>query len=419
MSTIKYQLRSDQNKHVPIYLSFSMGRGATFRCKTGFSINPKDWSEKRGFPKPTDEANKKLILDLKELESFLLDHVNDAQSRGAKIDKDYIDLKINECFNRVEPTDKTLLRNHVQYIIDNAQTRKVPGKNKIGLSLNTVKNYKTFLKMVQNYEVYLRRPIHFMDLDFNFVEGFKHWLLNVQEYSINHAGKAISFLKFVAVDAERFGVPINPYAYKIETFTESDEDRQIVTLSLHELETIKNADLDRDALINSRKWFVLGCFTGQRVEDLLKLTEQNVRRTKEGSLVIDLKQQKTKKEVTIPVLPEAWEIIKDGFPYLITEQNFNEYIKKVAEIAGISQPIEGKKFDKESKRKVLGVYPKFDLITSHSCRRSFATNFYKKIPTTILMGITGHTKESTFLKYINKQKDKDDNARLFLEYLKS
>ena len=52
-------------------------------------------------------------------------------------------------------------------------------------------------------------------------------------------------------------------------------------------------------------------------------------------------------------------------------------------------------------------------ITTHAFRRSFATNYYKAISTPILMQITGHTKESTFLKYINKQVDRDDNAKLF------
>jgi len=32
------------------------------------------------------------------------------------------------------------------------------------------------------------------------------------------------------------------------------------------------------------------------------------------------------------------------------------------------------------------------------------------------MTITGHGKESVFLKYINKQEDKDENAKLFLQY---
>ena len=56
--------------------------------------------------------------------------------------------------------------------------------------------------------------------------------------------------------------------------------------------------------------------------------------------------------------------------------------------------------------------------TTHSCRRSFATNYYKRIPTTVIMGMTGHVKESTFLQYINKSKDKDENAKLFFEVFK-
>ncbi|MBM7420245.1 MULTISPECIES: hypothetical protein [Chryseobacterium] len=44
---------------------------------------------------------------------------------------------------------------------------------------------------------------------------------------------------------------------------------------------------------------------------------------------------------------------------------------------------------------------KFNLITSHIGRRSFATNFYGKIPTPLLVDATGHTTEEMFLKYIN------------------
>ncbi|MGY6521602.1 MAG: phage integrase SAM-like domain-containing protein [Mongoliitalea sp.] len=251
MATIKYLLRSNQNKHVPIYLSFSMGRGATFKCKTGFSINPKDWSEAKGFPKANDEVNKKLILDLKELEGFLLDQVNLAQSKGIPIDGDFIARKVAECFNRIELTDDTLVKNHVQYIIDNAATRKVTGKNKIGLAPNTVKNYQTFRKVLENYEAHTNKPIHFTDLDFSFVEAFKKWLLKEQKYSINHAGKSLSFLKFVAADAEKFGHPVHPYASKIETFSEADEDRYIVTLDPQELEAIKKVHLEREALDNA------------------------------------------------------------------------------------------------------------------------------------------------------------------------
>jgi integrase len=70
------------------------------------------------------------------------------------------------------------------------------------------------------------------------------------------------------------------------------------------------------------------------------------------------------------------------------------------------------------RRKVLGVFPKWELVTSHSLRRSYATNYYKFIPNPTLMTSTGHSRESTFLKYINKQTDKDDNAMIFAMYIK-
>ena len=59
------------------------------------------------------------------------------------------------------------------------------------------------------------------------------------------------------------------------------------------------------------------------------------------------------------------------------------------------------------------MYKKYDLVTSHIGRRSFATNFYGTIPTTFLIYITGHSTESMFLNYIGKS-----NKDLALEITK-
>ena len=53
-------------------------------------------------------------------------------------------------------------------------------------------------------------------------------------------------------------------------------------------------------------------------------------------------------------------------------------------------------------RKVTGTYQKWELVSSHIGRRSFATNFYGEIPTVLLMSATGHTTEAMFLEYIGK-----------------
>ena len=113
------------------------------------------------------------------------------------------------------------------------------------------------------------------------------------------------------------------------------------------------------------------------------------------------------------------ELLSHYFPYPTHDQKLNKHIKQVCELAGLTEPMNGKLLDLETNRKLSGVYPKHQLITSHCFRRSFATNYYKKIPTPVLMTITGHSKESIFLRYINKQENKDDNAKIFLKYFEA
>ncbi len=137
--------------------------------------------------------------------------------------------------------------------------------------------------------------------------------------------------------------------------------------------------------------------------------------------VIELKQQKTGKNVTIPVLDDTKEIYENGLPYKITIQKFNNYIKELCKLAKIDNLVKGSKIcmvdDKGNviekddkgkypvkvvKRTIAGTYKKYELISSHSCRRSFATNKYGELPTPLIMQITAHSTEKTFLNYIGK-----------------
>ena len=108
-------------------------------------------------------------------------------------------------------------------------------------------------------------------------------------------------------------------------------------------------------------------------------------------------------------------ILKKNFPYTISAQLFNRQIKQVFQIAGINEMVSGYKLCSKTRRKRLGTHPKYSLISSHDLRRSFATNYFGKIETPILMQITGHSKESTFLSYIGTQINKDTYADAFMK----
>ncbi|WP_079720000.1 tyrosine-type recombinase/integrase [Salegentibacter holothuriorum] len=417
MATVNFRLRSSANKNVSIYLYLSLGRGQMYQSKTGFSIHPKDWSIKTKKPKQNSAENKKVFSNLNKLEVYIYDQVNVSLANGEIIDKLWLDAKINDCFSRVKKTDRSVVANHVQYIIDNANTRKIKGSNKIGLSNKRIAGYKTFKTIIQDYQTTIKSQIHFMDINKVFVEGFTNWLINDRKYSINHAGKQIDNLKTVCRDAESMDIKTHSYSGRIESFRERNEDRHIITLSFQEIKQIKDAEIKSEALKNVRKWLVVGCAIGQRASDLLRLTEEDVRFEK-GNYYIDIIQQKTKRFVTIGVLdPDVIDIIEAGnFPYPISLQKLNKYLKKLCAEAKIDEVVQGKKMDKKTMRKKLDFYPKNELISSHSFRRSFATNYYKKIPTPILINITGHSKESMFLEYINRKEDKDENANLFMKF---
>lgn len=419
MASIKFRLRSNAHKNVSIKVRLILGRGKQdLELNTGFSINPTDWSQSTDRPKQNNPENKVIFNNLVKLESFLFKSVNTDMGESVVIDTFWLDAKINECFKRVIKTDEGIITNYIQNIIDTADTRKVKVKGgyKHGLSLSRKNSYIATKNILKEFETKTKKQIHFIDINQTLIDKFENWLLKTKAYAVNTASKHIANIKTVCIEAENKGIQVNAYAKQITIATESDDDRHIQTLSFVELDTIRNADIKSEAQQNARKWLLIGCEIGQRGGDLLDITTDNIR-YKAGNMYLDLIQQKTKKAVTIGIIaPHVIDILENNFPYKITTQKLNDHIKKVCEIAKINAMTQGKIFDAKTGRKVFKTYEKHKLITTHSFRRSFCTNYYKKIPTPVLMGISGHSKESIFRVYINAPEDTDENADLFMKF---
>jgi integrase len=119
--------------------------------------------------------------------------------------------------------------------------------------------------------------------------------------------------------------------------------------------------------------------------------------------------------VQIPVHNEVISILdkRNGeFPPMFNNNNiksnkvmFNRYLKELCKIAEINNVVEGNFYDEETERTITGHTEKYNLISSHICRRSFATNFYsnREYPTPLLMNITAHSTEKMSLEYIGKK----------------
>jgi integrase len=406
MATIKFLLQGTKN-NTPIYLRLSLGRSKeastdekpkylSFKRKVGININPKEWG-KKGFPKQNNPENKNTTTQLQKLETFVFEKLNTANSNAEVVNGDWLQFQIDLFFNRVnENNESDLLIDAIQSVIDCAEIRK-NAKGGVGLSRSRINSYKALKKTIIEYQG--SKSIKVKDVNIKFANELLMHLLNDKGYQKSYAMKKIADLKTVCYNAESNGIETNPRLKNIESTKTTSE--YIIYLTPNELKQIEETTLLSKALQNARKWLLLGCNIGQRGGDLLELNENNFV-DRNGLEVIELKQQKTGKNITIPVLGTTKEILKTGLPHKISIQKFNDYIKEVCKIAELNETTEGKIFDPITKRKTIGQYPKWRLITSHICRRSFASNLYTELPTPLLMQITGHSTEKMFLKYIGK-----------------
>jgi integrase len=199
-----------------------------------------------------------------------------------------------------------------------------------------------------------------------------------------------------------------------------------IYLTEKEIKKIASVKLPHDYLRNARNSLIISCYTAQRVSDLKRNSVKNIRYIDDVPY-LDFIQEKTETPVSLPLHPAVMKIIEENggkFPRAISNDKYNDYIKKVCQLAGIDEEVVGSKAEVfkvkrgdrmvNVTRKKHGKFAKWELVSSHIGRRSFASNHFGKIPTPIIMAATGHRSESSFLKYIGKSRA--EMASMLAEY---
>ena len=267
------------------------------------------------------------------------------------------------------------------------------------------KNFRIFKDRLLAFQTFRKEKITFTSLDYNFylelVEFLTYdYLLRRKlepEYGlkVSSIGKTINMLRVFIKDRVRRKIipPIDMEDFKI-----LDEETDAIYLTYEEIGKIYNFDLSYDpTLVLYRDMFVLGCLTGLRFSDYSTLRGSDLRNG-----LLYKKANKTDSWVVIPLRKEAVDIFSKHFTKntpTISNPVFNRYIKEIAELAGISQPITFSY--KKGNKDVSLTKPKSHWITSHTCRRSFCTNEYLAgTEISLIMKISGHKTHKDFFKYI-------------------
>ena len=322
-------------------------------------------------------------------------------------------IKSYKTISKIEHS--VLFLDYLAHFISNSATKRVQGYGTVGLAHNTIRTYKSLFRIVKGYEFEKSEKLYLNSIDKYTAESFTRFLKIEKEYSDNYCGQLLKLLKIILRDAEKSGLEVHPYSNYIESFKQKSSDRILHVLNPVEIKTLKELQYIPEAYQDSYKWLLIGLCIGQRVSDLLKLTINNLRKAPTG-LYIVIVQQKTKKAVTVGVAdPLVIQLLENKFPKRVSQVVFNKQIKSLCKMSGIDGLVSGFKNNPKTRRKEIVNAPKYEFVTSHIMRRSFASNYYGKIETPLLMNITGHSKESTFLTYIGTHQNKDALADLFMQ----
>lgn len=284
---------------------------------------------------------------------------------------------------------------------------------------NTIRTYLTAYNHLKSFSKHYNQKLNFADITLEFYNKYLQYFTQVVQLSQNTIGKQIQVLKTLLNEATDRGYNSN-LDFRGKRFKKPSEPVYSIYLNEDDLKKLKTLDLsDKPNLERVRDLFIVGCLTGLRYSDLSKIQPAHLVKTNEGSF-INLQTQKTDERVVIPLHPTVIKIIEKYYgniPPALSNQKMNMNLKVIGKLAGIDDQII--KTRTKGGVKIKEKKFKFQLLTTHVARKSFATNaFLGGVPTLSIMKITGHRTENIFLKYVKISQEENANNLINHKFFK-
>ncbi len=260
-------------------------------------------------------------------------------------------------------------------------------------------SYISTLNVLTDDHNALNIELSFEDINMDFYESFMNYLLTIKKFAPNTIGGHIKEIKvFMNYGLDRGYTENRGHLHR--KFSKPEETAETIYLNDNDLSILYELDLSKTAYLDRvRDLFLIGCYTGLRFSDLSQLSQDKFIK---GGTQLRVKTIKTGETVVIPLHWTVKEIVKKyngGTPRPISNQKMNVYLKKLCNIEHFREKVVlnktkgGLSFEQKKE--------KWELVTVHTARRSFATNMYlAEVPAISIMKITGHRTEKAFMKYI-------------------
>jgi len=438
---VKFFLK-DKAKNTTSIRAVVRHKGQRYQIAVGETVITKYWNE--------DKYRCRTVRDYPEAS-----HINIRLDDWA----DLIEKAINE-FGLIVPTLKMLrdkideiLRNRnieAGGVIENEEEQYLVAfaekyRDTSTKAERTRKGYTTTINKLKEFEKAYKVKLRFIDIDIDFYNKFKNWMMHstyVKSTKKDKDGKIIEVKElhytknYIGALFKNITVFMNESKGKIHDFSgfidkdfkSEKEETDSIYLTQEEIQKIYDLEITEEllrangyknqnltttikSLNEERDRFLIGCFTALRHSDYSRLDDIHFKED-----IIRIWTVKRDKKVFIPMHFRVEEILKrrnNILPTPISDQKHNKQVKAIGKLAGINEEVVLSKT--RGGKRIESVNPKYKFITSHTARRSGATNMYLAgVDLKFIQDILGHSKIEQTIRYIKVTAE--DNAKRLIDH---
>lgn len=352
-----------------------------------------------------------LNIKISELRAFILKRFNQDYSSGEIISNTWLKSVILDCFNRDADVDSSndtkrfvFISEFATYWMDNYSKKWKVSARKV-MNDKLAYQYNQVIDHIKSFEKKRKSKIQLKEIDSDLMYEFVDYL-EMAGYNSSTISRMITRFKFFCFRAIELNIKVNT-GFKSRIYLDKNQEAEGIYLNEDEIQRIYDLDLSHDEYLSEvRDNLVLNCYLGLRIGDFMESLD--ISSIKDG--IVSIKTSKTGAFVQIPIHYLAQNILNKRFgqlPKKTAPAYYNLKIKTVCQLAKIDNVVYGFKMNPETRRKEYGYYKKYELITSHVARKSFATNLYGKVSNEVIQSVCGWSKSSMMLQYYTKTSKKE------------
>ena len=388
MATTLLSLKTPKKEKSPIWLTISDGRNINIKVYSNITILSKHWSKRQRRVRSANPFATELNRHLLSFNKNVLDIYLKAKEENRYVTAADIKKSLEP---KKDKKEDTFWDRWDEFL----------NSKKGSCSEQTIKKYNTVKGHLNAFEEYRKDLFSFDNINDVTLEELQYFMYNSRDLNTQTTSKNIQFFKaFLNWCYRREYLNSTDFKYFIPN-TQPDKLKIIITED--ELNSLRELTIDdAPSLENVRELFILSCLTGLRYSDYSRIAMERVKENN-GEFYLQIRQKKTDQFIEIPLTEEGKNIVMrliDGKIHAISNQKINKYLKRVCQIAGIDELNEDSYF--KGKEVTKTVKKKYELVTSHTGRRTFATNLLSRnVPSEIVMQFTGHKDYKSFSSYVN------------------